>query len=146
MGVNFELINTIKYYANNNHYIKNLRLKNLFPNEDIVEDYSALHDRADFTFKKHMLVVEVDEKCHNESSPNYKRKRQKELEKLHYYFIRINPDKLDFNDYEEFGSISAYITESIKIRTGESLVDDLLKRLQELEIKLNHSIKLKCLK
>ena len=92
-----------------------------------------------------MLVVEVDEKCHNESSPNYERKRQ-ELEKLHYYFIRINPDKPDFNDYEEFGSISAYITESIKIRTGESLVDDLLKRLQELEIKLNHSIKLKCLK
>ena len=27
-----------------------------------------------------------------------KKKRQKELEKLGYYFIRINPDKPDFDD------------------------------------------------
>ena len=75
-----------------------------------------------------------------------KEKDKKNQKSFVNYFIRINPDKPDFNDYEEFGSISAYITESIKIRTGESLVHDLLKRLQELEIKLNHSIKLKCLK
>ena len=37
-----------------------LRLKKLFPNEDITEEYSALHYRTDFTFKKHMLVVEIE--------------------------------------------------------------------------------------
>ena len=45
------------------------------------------------------------------------KKRQKELEKLDYHLIRINPDKPNFDDYEEFGTLSAYIAESIKNQT-----------------------------
>ena len=108
-----------------------LRLKKLFPNEDIIVEYSALHCRTDFTFKKRMLVVQIDEKSRTERPLNYERKRQKELEKLGYYFIRINPNKPGFNDYEEFRRISGYIPESIKIQAEESMVDDILKRLQE---------------
>ena len=121
----------------------NLAVKELFPNEDIIEEWSALH-RTDFTFEKHMLVVEVNEKGHNERPPNYKKTRQKELERLGYYFIRINLDKPGFDDYEEFGRISAYIAESIKIQTEESLVEDLLKKLKELEFKSKPLIKSKC--
>ena len=123
-----------------------LRLKKLFPSEDIIEEYFALHYRTDFTFKKHMLVVEIDEKGHVDRDPDYKRKRQKELEKFNYHLIRINPDKIDFNDYEEFGRESAYIAESIKKQTKKSLISDLSKRLLGLEFKSNHPIKLKCLK
>ena len=127
-----------------------LRLKKLFPNEDIIEEYFALHYRTDFTFKKHMLVVEIDEKGHVERDPDYEKKTQKELEKLGYYLFRINPNKPGFDDYEEFGRVSAYIAESIKKQTGKStknsLIDDLSKRLLELEFKSNHSIKSKCLK
>ena len=36
-----------------------LRLKKLFPNQDIIEEYFILYYRTDFTFKKHMLVVRV---------------------------------------------------------------------------------------
>ena len=61
-----------------------------------------------------MLVVEIDEKEHVDRDPDYEKKRQKELEKLDYHLIRINPDKTDFNDYEEFGRVSVYIAESIK--------------------------------
>ena len=43
-----------------------------------------------------------------------KKKRQKDLEKTDYYFIRINPDKKGFNDYEEFGGGQKYINESTK--------------------------------
>ena len=39
-----------------------LRLEKLFPNEYIIEEYSSLNYRTDFTFKKHILVVEIDEK------------------------------------------------------------------------------------
>ena len=35
-----------------------------------------------------------------------KKRRQKKLEKLGYHFIRINPDKIDFSDYEEIGRVS----------------------------------------
>ena len=64
--------------------------------------------------KKHILVVEIDEKGHRNRNPDYKMKRQKQLEKLGYYLIRINPDKPGFDYYEEFGRVSAYIAKSIK--------------------------------
>ena len=38
-----------------------------------------------------MLVVETDEKFHNERPENYEKERQKDLEKVGYYFIRTNP-------------------------------------------------------
>ena len=107
-----------------------LRLKRLFPYEDIIEEYFALHYRTDFTFKKHMLVVDFDEKGRVDRDPDYERKRRKGLEKLGYHIIRINPDKID----EEFGRVSAYIAESIKKQTEEStkksLVDDFSKRVR----------------
>ena len=97
-----------------------------------------------------MLVVEIDEKEHVDRDPDYEKKRQKELEKLDYHLIRINPDKIDFNDYEEFGRVSAYIAESIKKLTKKnpkkSLIDDLSKRLLELEFKEHNAKKSKCLK
>ena len=92
-----------------------------------------------------MLVVEIGEKGQADRDPDYEKKIQKELKKLDYHLIRINPDKIDFNDYEEFGRVSAYIAESIKKQTKNSQIDDLSKRLPELEFKSNHSIKPKCL-
>ena len=41
-----------------------LRLEKLFSDEGMIEECSAVNYRADFTFKKHMLVVEIDEKGH----------------------------------------------------------------------------------
>ena len=76
-----------------------LRLKKLFPSEDIIEEYFAVNYRTDFIFKKRMLVVEIDEKWHVDRKPDYKRKRWKDQEKVGYYFIRINPDKPSFDDY-----------------------------------------------
>ena len=54
-----------------------------------------------------MLAVEIDEKGHIDRYLDYEKKRKKELEKLGYYLIRINPDKPGFDDYEEFGRVSA---------------------------------------
>ena len=137
----------IKYYVDNNHWVWDW--KKIFPNEEIIVQYSALHYRTDFTFKKHMLVVEVDEKGHVDRDPNYENKREKELQKIDYHLVRINPDKTDFNDHEEFGRVSTYIAESTKKQTEtstkKSLIDDLSKRLLQLEFKSNHSIKSKCL-
>ena len=86
-----------------------LRLKNIFPNEVIIEEYSALHCRPYFIFKKPMLVVETDEKGHVDRDPDYDNKRQKELEKLDYHLIKIIPDQMDFSDYEEVGRVIAAI-------------------------------------
>ena len=108
-----------------------LRLKKLFPNESKMKGYFALHYITDFTFKKHMLVVEIDEKGHVDRDLDYEKKRQKELEKLGYHLIRNNPDKPGFDDYEEFGRVSSYIAQSIKKETKKqtkrSVIDDLSK-------------------
>ena len=48
---------------------------------------------------------------------SYEKKRQKELEKLGYYLVRVNADKPGFDDYEEFGRVSAYFAKSIKNQT-----------------------------
>ena len=57
-------------------------------------------------------------------------------------FIRINPDEESFNIFKEINKIHRHIKKSTK----KSLIDDLSKRLLELEFKSNHSIKSKCLK
>ena len=110
-----------------------LRLKKLFRNEDTIEEYSALYYRTDITFKKHILVVEIGGKGHVHRDRDYERKRLKEIKKLGFSLIRINPDKIDFKDYEKFGRVSAYITESTKKQaeksTEKSLIDHLSKRL-----------------
>ena len=68
---------------------------------------------------------------------------QKALEKeLACEFIRINPDERNFNIFREINKIHRHIKKSTK----KSLIDDLSKRLLELEFKSNQSIKSKCLK
>ena len=64
-------------------------------------------------------MVKTGEKGHPDRDPDYERKRQKELNRFDYCFIRINNDQIVFNVYQEFGRVSAYIAESIKKQTEE---------------------------
>ena len=57
-------------------------------------------------------------------------------------FIRINPHEKNFNIFKEINKIHRHI----KKLTKKSLIDDLSKRLLELEFNSNHSIKSKYLK
>ena len=64
--------------------------------------------------------------------------------------IRTSSDAADFNMNRLINQIYKHIIESTKnqtkVSTKKSLIDDLPKRLLELEFKSNHSIKSKCLK
>ena len=55
--------------------------------------------------------------------------------------IRTNPDAADFDMNRLINQIYTHIKS-----TKKSLIDNLSKRLLELEFKSNHSIKSKCLK
>ena len=55
--------------------------------------------------------------------------------------IRTNPDAADFDMNRLINHIYTHIKS-----TKKSLIDNLSKRLLELEFKSNHSIKSKCLK
>ena len=60
--------------------------------------------------------------------------------------IRTNPDDPNFDIKNLIVQIRICIKEAIKKQTKKSLIDDLSKRLLELEFKSNYSIKSKCLK
>ena len=57
-------------------------------------------------------------------------------------FIIINPYKKNFNIFKEINKIHRHIKKSTK----KLLIDDLSKRMLELEFNSNHLIKSRCLK
>ena len=67
-------------------------------------------------------------------------------ENLGCKIFRTNPDAPDFNIYRLFNQVRMYTKQSVIKSTKKFLTDDLSKRLLELELESNHSIKAKCLK
>ena len=83
-----------------------LRLRKLFPNEDIIEDFSALYYLIDYYFPKRKLALEVNELGHKNRDQIKENKKQKDE------FIRINPDEKDFSAYDELGKVQKFIDKS----------------------------------
>ena len=83
-----------------------LRLRKLFPNEDIIEDFSALYYLIDYYFPKRKLALEVNELGHKDRDQIKENKKQKDE------FIRINPDEKDFSAYDELGKVQTFIDKS----------------------------------
>ena len=83
-----------------------LRLRKLFPNEDIIEDFSALYYLIDYYFPKRKLALEVNELGHKDRDQIKENKEQKDE------FIRINPDEKDFSAYDELGKVQKFIDKS----------------------------------
>ena len=85
-------------------------IKNAFEGENIQTQYSVLGYRIDLYFHEYKLAIEVDELGHTNRNINNEIERQKELEKeLNCVFIRINPDKKDFNIFKETNKIHRHI-------------------------------------
>ena len=83
-----------------------LRLRELFPNEDIIEDFSALYHLIDYYFPKRKLAIEANELGHKDTDQIKENKKQKDE------FIRINPDEKDFSAYDELGKVKKFIDKS----------------------------------
>ena len=122
-------------------------IKDAFEGENIQTQYSALGHRIDLYFHKHKLAIEVVELGHADRNRSNKIERQKAPEKeLDCVFIRINPDEKNLNIFKEINKIHRHIKKSTEKSTKKSLIDDLSKRLLELEFESKHSVKSKCLK
>ena len=90
-----------------------LRLRKLFPNEEMIEDFSALNYLTDYYFPKRKLAIEVDELGHKDRDQTKENKRQKDLkEYLDCIFIRTNPDKKDLRANDELGQVHTFIDKS----------------------------------
>ena len=112
--------------------------------------YCIENKRLDAYFSKYKIGIEVDEYNHEGRNSNYEKSRQLIIESHGITIIRTNPDSADFDINRLINQIYTHNIESTKkqtkVSTKKSLIDDLSKRLLELEFKSNHSIKSKCLK
>ena len=109
-------------------------IKDVFEEEDMKTQYSVLGYRIDLYFHKVKIAIEVDELGHAEKNLSNEIERQKALEKeVDCVFMRINPDKKDFNIFKEINKIHRHIKKSsqklTEKSTKKSLMDDLSKRL-----------------
>ena len=126
-------------------------IKDAFEGENMQSQYTVLGYRIDLYFHKYKLAIEIDELGHNDRNIDYEIQRQKALEReLDCVFIKINPDAIDFNIFKEINKIHRHINQltkqQTKRQTKESLIDNLSKRLLELEFKQHNQIKTRCLK
>ena len=122
-----------------------------FEGENLQTQYSVLGYRIDLYFHDYKLAIEVDEKGHKDRNIDHEIQRPKALEKEPgCKFIRIDPDKEDFNIFKAINEIHRHIKKSTKKltekSTKESLKDELSNKLLKFEFKSNNSIKTKCLK
>ena len=121
-----------------------------FEGEIILTQHCIKKKRLDAYFPKYKLGIEVDEYNHEGRNSNYEKSRQLMIESHGITIIRTNPDAADFDMNRLINQIYKHIIKSTKkqtkVSTKKSLIDDLSKRLLELEFKSNHSIKSKCLK
>ena len=125
-----------------------LRLRKLFSNKEILEDFFALNDLIDFYFPKFKLAIEVNELGHKDRDQTKENKRQKDLkEYLACKFIRINPDeKILIFMILKILKILTFINEFKQKQTKKFRIDDLSKTLLALKFKQHNAIKSKCLK
>ena len=125
-------------------------LQIVFEGEIIYTQYCIKNKRLDAYFSKYKLEIEVDEYNHKHRDPDCEQSRQFIIESHGITIIRTNPDDANFNMNRLINQIYTHIIKSTKkqtnVSTKKSLIDDLSKRLLELEFKSNHSIKSKCLK
>ena len=121
-----------------------------FEREIILTQYCIEKKRIDAYFSDHNLGIEIDQYNHESRNFHCEKSRQLMIEGHGITIIRTNPDAADFNMNRLINQIYKHIIQSTKnqtkVSTEKSLIDDLSKRLLELEIKSNYSIKSKCLK
>ena len=119
-----------------------LKIKRIFTNEIMSEQYKVNKYFIDLTLLVHKLGIEIDENWRTDRPKPEEEKRSKIIkEETGFEIIRIDPDKENFDIFDEIGKIQTFIFNSNKKITKKSMIGKLSIRLLSLEFKSNDSIK-----
>ena len=114
-----------------------------FEGEIILTQHLIKNKRIDPYFSKYKLGIEVDEYNHEGKNSEYEKSRQLMIESHRITVIRTNPDAADLGMNRLINQIYTHIIESTKKQTRisnkKSLIDNLSKRLLELEFKQHNT-------
>ena len=97
--------------------------------QNMQTQYNALSFRLDLYFHGYKFAIEIHENRHSNRNIDDKIKRQKAIEKLGSMFIRIDPDKEDFDIFRAINEIFRHIKESTK----KTLINKISMRLLRLD-------------
>ena len=120
-----------------------------FEGEIILIQYYAENKRLDACLRKYKLAIEVDECDHEGRGPNSEQSRQLMIEGHGITVVRTNPETTNCIKgliYQIYMHIIKSTKKQTEKSTKKSLIDDLSKKLLEIEFNSNRSIKSKCLK
>ena len=86
-----------------------------------------------FFFPEYRLAIEIDERGHLGRDEEKEKERENKIkERLKCEFIRINPDKENFDEYIEFGKINTYIRKSTKKKQKNKKTKKSIEKIKEL--------------
>ena len=90
------------------------KIKNLFEGKNKqTQYYSLLGYRIDLYFHDYKLAIEIDENGHSNRSIDFEIKKQKAIEQISgRKFIRIDPNKEDFDIFKAINEIFMHIKQS----------------------------------
>ena len=81
-----------------------------FEEDNMQTQYNVLNNKIDLYSHDYKLTIEIAENGHNGRNIDYEIKRQKAIEqKLGCKFIRIDPDKEDFDIFRAISEIFRHI-------------------------------------
>ena len=107
----------------------------------------SLSYRIDFYFHDYTLTIEIDKTGHSDINIDYEIKRQKAKEQeFGCKFIRIDPDKEDFDIFRALNQIFRQIKQSTKKTLISKISTRLLGFKSEIEFKSDNIIKSKATK
>ena len=102
----------------------------LFAREEMLSQHSVLSYRIDLYFPEDKLAIKVDEKGHIDGDEKKEIERQEAIKKeLGWEFIRINPDKKDFDTDVEIGKKYNHFIKSTKKSTKNSTKKSLMDKI-----------------
>ena len=91
--------------------------------------------------------MEIDEKNDIDRNKTEEEKRERKIKKyLNREFIRMNPDKEDYDEYNEFSRIQNYVNNYSKKIAEKSLIERISNRLLEMEFERYNSMVCRALK
>ena len=119
------------------------KIMSSFEGGNIQTQYNVLNYRIDLYFHDYKLAIKTDENGHSNKNIDYKIKRQKAIEQvLSCKFIRIDPDKEDYDIFRAINEIFRHNKQSTK----KTLIYKISTRLLLLEFKSDNIAKSKAIK
>ena len=91
------------------------KIMKVFSRERILLQYSVLDNKIDAWFPEYKLALEVDELGHSDRNDDKEKTKENSIkQKLQCAFIRINPDREDYDIFVEIDKIHNHMLKSVE--------------------------------